>query len=83
MNGSKGSTLHIKALEAGVFVRRSGCVLPLKLQDAADEIVKNQSITKVPVKSQTSLNTPLLQCWTFRLLFYLQSVIKSFPNETF
>ncbi len=44
MNSSKGSTLHIKALGAG-------CVLPLNLQDAVDEIVKDRSIKKLPVKN--------------------------------
>ncbi len=57
MNSSKGSTLHIKALGAGGCVRLcvclwlSGCVLPLNLQDAVDEIVKDRSIKKLPVKN--------------------------------
>lgn len=57
MNSSKGSALHIKALEAGVCVWWSGCVLPLKFQDPVNEIVKGHGSIKKPLWK-------VRHCWT-------------------
>lgn len=57
MNGSKGSTPHIKGLKPEC-VCADRDVWPLKLRDAVCEIVTEASITKLSVKSQTSLNKP-------------------------